>query len=100
VSATPFSTNAGAGGRSARRHRTGLLLRRRITSWASQTGCLLPATAPPQLGDLMLFGDRHVRIVDSVNPDGTITTIDGNSENAVRQVTRQPGEATGFVRLG
>ena len=71
-----------------------------ITSWASQTGRLLPASATPQPGDLMLFGDRHVGIVDSVNPDGTITTIEGNSQNAVRQVTRQPGEATGFVQLG
>lgn len=71
-----------------------------ITSWASQTGRLLPASATPQPGDLMLFGDRHVGIVDTVNPDGTITTIEGNSANAVRQVTRQPGEATGFVQLG
>ena len=71
-----------------------------ITSWASRNGRLLPATATPQPGDLMLFGDRHVGIVDTVNADGTITTIEGNSDNAVRQVTRQPGAATGFVQLG
>ena len=71
-----------------------------ITSWAAQNGKLLPASATPQPGDLILFGTQHVGIVEAVNPDGTITTIEGNHENAVQQVTRQPGEATGFVSLG
>jgi hypothetical protein len=70
-----------------------------ITDWAASTGRLLPSTATPQPGDLILFGDRHVGLVESVNPDGTLTTIEGNSHNAVERVTRQPGEATGFVQL-
>jgi hypothetical protein len=70
-----------------------------ITDWAARNGRLLPASDTPQPGDLMLFGTRHVGIVESVNPDGTITTIEGNSSSAVSQVTRRPGEATGYVRL-
>jgi CHAP domain-containing protein len=70
-----------------------------ITDWAGSTGRLLPSTATPQPGDLMLFGDRHVGLVESVNPNGTLTTVEGNYANAVSRVTRSPGEATGYVRL-
>jgi hypothetical protein len=70
-----------------------------ITNWAASTGQLLPSTATPQPGDLILFGDRHVGLVESVNPDGTLTTVEGNYANAVSQVTRDPSEATGYVRL-
>jgi hypothetical protein len=69
-----------------------------ITSWAQQTGRYLPAGSAPQPGDLMLFGDEHVGIVESVNPDGSLTTIEGNYNDAVSQVHRMPSEATGFVR--
>ena len=47
-----------------------------ITSWAQSTGRLLPASATPQPWDLILFGTQHVGIVESVNPDGTLTTIE------------------------
>jgi hypothetical protein len=70
-----------------------------ITSWAQQTGRYLPAGSVPQPGDLILFGDEHVGVVQSVNSDGSINTVEGNYENAVTQVHRMPGEATGFVRL-
>lgn len=70
-----------------------------ITSWAQQTGRYLPAGSAPQPGDLILFGDRHVGVVESVDPDGSINTVEGNYENAVTRVHRMPGEATGFVRL-
>lgn len=71
-----------------------------LTDWAAQSGRLLPASATPQPGDLMLFGSEHVGVVDHVDPDGTIHTIEGNYANAVSAVARHPGEATGFVRLG
>ncbi len=71
-----------------------------ITDWASANGTLLPASATPQPGDLILFGTHHVGIVESANPDGTITTVEGNSANAVQRVVRQPGSWTGFVQLG
>ena len=67
-----------------------------ITEWAARTGRLTSTPAP---GDLILFGDRHVGIVESVNGDGSLTTIEGNASNAVSREHHQPGEATGFVRL-
>jgi hypothetical protein len=69
-----------------------------ITSWAARTGRLLSASATPQAGDLILFGDRHIGIVESVNADGSLTTVEGNYSNAVSRVHRSPAEATGFVR--
>ena len=71
-----------------------------ITDWAQRTGRYLPAGSTPQPGDLILFGDEHVGVVESVNPDGSLTTIEGNSDSAVSRVHRLPSEATGFVRLG
>ena len=71
-----------------------------ITAWAGRTGRLLPAGATPAPGDLVLFGSRHVGIVESVNADGTLTTVEGNYRNAVARVRRSPLEATGYVRLG
>ena len=70
-----------------------------ITDWAGRTGRLLPAGATPSPGDLILFGDRHVGIVESVNQDGSLTTVEGNYANAVSRVQRSPSEATGYVRL-
>jgi hypothetical protein len=70
-----------------------------IAAWAQRTGRLLPPGEAPSPGDLILFGGRHVGIVESVNPDGSLTTIEGNEGDAVRRVTRSSGEATGFVRL-
>src|SRR3954469_10511806 len=70
-----------------------------ITSWAQRTGTFLPAGSTPQPGDLILFGTEHVGLVESVNLDGSLTTIEGNSSDAVSRVNRMPGEATGFVRL-
>jgi CHAP domain len=70
-----------------------------IASWASSNGRLLPASATPAPGDLILFGDEHVGIVESVNPDGTLTTVEGNYDNGVSRVQRLPSEATGYVQM-
>jgi cell wall-associated NlpC family hydrolase len=70
-----------------------------IEDWARRTGKLLPAGATPRPGDLILFGTQHVGIVESVASDGTITTVEGNTGDAVRRRSRSPGEATGYVRL-
>jgi cell wall-associated NlpC family hydrolase len=67
-----------------------------IAEWAGRTGRLV---SQPQPGDLILFGTRHVGIVQSVNPDGSLTTVEGNASNAVSVEQHSPGEATGFVRL-
>jgi hypothetical protein len=74
-----------------------------VTSWAQRTGRFIPAgTATPQAGDLIAWGSRHIGIVESVDPDGSIHTIEGNSSNAVTRRTygSDGGGATGFVRLG
>jgi len=70
-----------------------------IAEWAASTGRLLPVDATPAPGDLVLYGDRHVGIVESVEPDGSLRTVEGNYANAVSRVHRARAEATGFVRL-
>jgi CHAP domain len=67
-----------------------------ITDWARSTGRLTQTPAP---GELILFGTEHVGIVKSVNADGSLTTVEGNASNGVREETRSPSEATGYVVL-
>jgi len=74
-----------------------------VWDWAQRSGKAIPAgTQPPQTGDLIVWGGRHIGMVESVDPDGTIHTIEGNSSDRVSQRTYGPdgGGATGFVRLG
>src|SRR5690242_3034742 len=74
-----------------------------VWDWAQRAGKAIPAgTQPPQTGDLIVWGGRHIGMVESVDPDGTIHTIEGNSSDRVSQRTYGPdgGGATGFVRLG
>jgi hypothetical protein len=65
-----------------------------ITDWARATGRLTQTPAP---GELILFGTEHVGIVKSVNADGSLTTVEGNASNGVREETRWPSEATGYL---
>lgn len=72
-----------------------------IWSWAQQTGRAVvngPGVVPAP-GDLIVFGDHHVGIVDQVLPSGQIETVEGNYNNSVSLVTRGAGEATGYVRM-
>ena len=73
-----------------------------VAAWAQRTGRWQPAGAAPQPGDLIVWGGRHIGLVESVDADGSIHTIEGNSSNAVSKRTygRDGGGATGFVRLG
>lgn len=74
-----------------------------LWEWAEHSGRAIPASAgPPQPGDLIVWGGEHVGIVESVDPDGTIHTIEGNSSDQVSQRTygSDGGGATGYVRLG
>jgi hypothetical protein len=74
-----------------------------LYAWAQRTGRAMPAAAgtPPNPGDLVVW-DEHVGIVESVDPDGTIHTIEGNSSNMVARRTHTAGGdgAVGYVRLG
>lgn len=74
-----------------------------LWEWAESSGRAIPADAgAPAPGDLIVWGSDHVGIVEAVDPDGTIHTIEGNSSDEVAQRTYGPGEsgATGYVRLG
>jgi CHAP domain len=75
-----------------------------LYGWAQRTGRATPAGpgVQPDPGDLIVWGGEHIGIVESVDPDGSIHTIEGNSSNAVSRRTYGPdgGGATGYVRLG
>jgi hypothetical protein len=75
-----------------------------VYAWAQKTGKAIPngAGVHPQAGDLIVWGGEHIGIVQSVDPNGTIHTIEGNSSDKVSQRTYGPdgGGATGYVRLG
>lgn len=74
-----------------------------LWSWAEASGRAVPAsTGQPEAGDLIVWGSDHVGIIESVDSDGTIHTIEGNSDDQVAQRTYSPGAsgATGYVHLG
>jgi hypothetical protein len=74
-----------------------------LWEWAEGGGRAIPASeGSPQPGDLIVWGSDHVGLVEAVDPDGTIHTIEGNSSDQVAQRTYGPGEsgATGYVHLG
>jgi hypothetical protein len=75
-----------------------------LYDWAQRIGRAIPAGpgVAPSPGDLIVWGGRHIGIVESVDPDGSIHTIEGNSSNAVSRRTygADGGGATGYVRLG
>ena len=75
-----------------------------LYGWAQRTGRATPAGpgVHPTPGDLIVWGGHHIGIVESVDGDGSIHTIEGNSSNAVSRRTYGPdgGGATGYVHLG
>ncbi len=73
-----------------------------IWNWAQQTGRAVVngAGVHPSPGNLILFGDHHVGIVEKVLPNGSVQTLEGNYSDQVSRVVRGAGEATGYVRLG
>jgi hypothetical protein len=72
-----------------------------VFAWAQQTGKALPAGSTPAPGDLIVW-DEHIGVVESVDPDGSIHTIEGNSSDQVSKRTygHDGGGAVGYVRLG
>jgi hypothetical protein len=75
-----------------------------VYGWAQKTGRAIPngTGVKPEPGDLIVWGGEHIGIVQSVDPNGSIHTIEGNSSDKVSQRTYGPdgGGATGYVRLG
>ena len=70
-----------------------------LYSWAQGAGKALPKGATPQPGDLIVW-DEHIGIVESVGPNGTVNTIEGNSSDRVSRRQHPAGDALGYVRLG
>jgi hypothetical protein len=74
-----------------------------LYSWAHGAGKAIPngAGVTPQPGDLIVW-DEHIGLVEGVDADGTIHTIEGNSSDQVTRRTYAPGArpAVGYVRLG
>jgi hypothetical protein len=74
-----------------------------VWAWGERTGKAIPAAGgvAPQPGDLIVW-DEHIGVVESVGVDGSVSTIEGNSSNAVSRRTygADGGGAIGYVRLG
>jgi hypothetical protein len=74
-----------------------------VYAWAQKAGKAIPngEGVKPEPGDLIVW-DEHIGVVESVGPDGTINTIEGNSSDQVSQRSYSPGSrpAIGYVRLG
>lgn len=72
-----------------------------LYAWAQRTGKAIqngPGVSP-QPGDLIVW-DEHIGLVESVDPDGTVHTIEGNSSDQVIRRTHAAGSALGYVRVG
>jgi hypothetical protein len=74
-----------------------------LYSWAQGAGKAIPngSGVTPQPGDLIVW-DEHIGLVEGVDADGTIHTIEGNSSDQVTRRSYAPGArpAIGYVRLG
>jgi hypothetical protein len=73
-----------------------------VWAWAERSGKAIPAgSGTPQPGDLVVW-DEHIGVVESVRPDGSITTVEGNSSDRVsrREYGPDANGAIGFVRVG
>ena len=71
-----------------------------LYAWAQKSGRAIPASSgqDPKPGDLIVW-DEYVGIVESVRPDGSIQTIEGNSSDRVSRRVHPKGDAIGYVRL-
>ncbi len=71
-----------------------------LYAWAQKRGRAIPTASgqPPRPGDLIVW-DEHIGIVESVRPDGSIQTIEGNSSDRVSRRVHAKGDAIGYVRL-
>ena len=72
-----------------------------LYAWAQRVGRAEPASSgyTPKPGDLIVW-DEHIGIVEGVQPDGSIRTIEGNSSDRVSRRTHPAGSMLGFIRTG
>jgi hypothetical protein len=69
------------------------LLPHRQAAWFQRRGKWTRRPAPGHVV-FFAFGSRHINhvgIVEFVRPDGTVTTIEGNTSNSVRRRNRRKG---------
>jgi hypothetical protein len=71
-----------------------------LYAWAQRSGRAMPASSgqKPRLGDLIVW-DEHIGIVESIRPDGSIQTIEGNSSDRVSRRVHAKGDALGYVKM-
>ncbi len=71
-----------------------------LYAWAQQNGRAYTAGSgrTPQPGDLIVFHE-HIGIVEGVDANGQIHTIEGNSGDQVARRLHPPSDAIGFVRM-
>src|SRR3954452_13715676 len=71
-----------------------------LYAWAQKSGRAVPASSGqnPKPGDLIVW-DEHIGSVESVKPDGSIQTIEGNSSDRVSRRVHRKGDAIGYVRM-
>jgi hypothetical protein len=71
-----------------------------VYAWAEHTGRAVPVgSGTPRPGDLIVW-DSHIGVVESVEADGSVHTIEGNSSNRVARREHGPRDALGYVRMG
>ena len=72
-----------------------------LNAWAQRAGRAVPngPGVVPRPGDLIVW-DEHIGVVESVLPDGSVQTIEGNSSDQVSRRTHEAGSALGYVRMG
>jgi hypothetical protein len=84
---------------------------RDIGDWAKRTGRYLPSGSNKvQPGDVVFFREpggtlnwtNHTGIVESIDPDGTIHTIEGNASDSVErnEYSANDGSLRGFASMG
>lgn len=72
-----------------------------LYSWAQRTGKAVQngPGVKPNPGDLIVW-DEHIGMVESVDADGTVHTIEGNSSDQVIRRTHAATSALGYVKMG
>jgi hypothetical protein len=72
-----------------------------LYAWAQRAGRALPngPGVVPRPGDLIVW-DEHIGVVESVQPDGSVATIEGNSSDRVSRRVHPADSALGYVSMG
>jgi hypothetical protein len=72
-----------------------------LYAWAQRAGRAVPngPGVVPRPGDLIVW-DEHIGVVESVQPDGSIATVEGNSSDRVSRRVHPASSALGYVRMG